>query len=222
MERAQARRLRHLHAVLGLSERGNLGIPIAAYVLGDAALVAPVMLIQLLVLQPIALALLDADALGHMSARTILVRTTTNPFTIGTGIGVFLSATSTSLPRVAMDPLELIAGMAVPAMLMAYGISLRLGPLPGRGAPVGDLALVTGLKMIVQPAAAYLIGRFTLGLEDTALLAVTILSALPTAQNIFIMATRYNRSMILARDAIFISTISSVPVIAIITALIAP
>ena len=38
---------------------GNLGLPIAAYVLGDAALIAPTLLMQLLVLQPIALAVLD-------------------------------------------------------------------------------------------------------------------------------------------------------------------
>ena len=38
---------------------GNLGLPIAAYVLGDAALVAPTLLMQLLVLQPLALAFLD-------------------------------------------------------------------------------------------------------------------------------------------------------------------
>lgn len=38
---------------------GNLGIPIAAYVLGDAALVAPTLLMQLLVMQPVALAVLD-------------------------------------------------------------------------------------------------------------------------------------------------------------------
>ena len=38
---------------------GNLGLPIAAYVLGDVALVAPTLLLQMLVLQPIALAVLD-------------------------------------------------------------------------------------------------------------------------------------------------------------------
>src|SRR5690348_12304931 len=39
---------------------GNLGIPIASYVLGNAALVAPTLLLQLLFLQPLALAFLDA------------------------------------------------------------------------------------------------------------------------------------------------------------------
>ena len=38
---------------------GNLGLPIAAYALGDAALVAPMLLAQLLILQPTGLAVLD-------------------------------------------------------------------------------------------------------------------------------------------------------------------
>ena len=38
---------------------GNLGLPIAAYALGDAALIAPMLLAQLLVLQPSGLAVLD-------------------------------------------------------------------------------------------------------------------------------------------------------------------
>lgn len=41
---------------------GNLGIPIAVYVLGDASLVAPVLLFQLLLLTPIALTVLDLSA----------------------------------------------------------------------------------------------------------------------------------------------------------------
>ena len=46
---------------------GNLGLPIAAYVLGDVALVAPTLLLQMLVMQPIALAVLDhATAPGRV------------------------------------------------------------------------------------------------------------------------------------------------------------
>ena len=75
--------------------------------------------------------------------------------------------------------------------------------------------------MVVQPIAAYVVGRFVLGLDPGALLAVTVLSALPTAQNVFVIATRYDRSTLLARDAIFVSTLASVPVVLAITALIA-
>lgn len=201
---------------------GNLGLPIAAYVLGDTALVAPVLLLQLLLLQPLALVLLDADASSsRLSLRTIVMRPFTNPITIGSLIGVVLALTDISLPGAIHDPLELVGGMAVPSMLIAYGVSLRLGPLPGRGVPPGELGFVVGLKMLVQPLAAYAVGRFVLDLDTSALLAVTVLSALPTAQNVFVIASRYERATLLARDAIFISTLASVPVVMLITALIA-
>jgi predicted permease len=57
-----------------------------------------------------------------------------------------------------------------------------------------------------------------LGLRDTGLLAVTVLAALPTAQNIFIHATRYGRSEVVARDAIFLTTVLSLPVLFVVAA----
>lgn len=200
----------------------NLGIPIAAYVLGDAALVAPLLLLQLLVLQPLALTLLDVAASEEgLRLDRVLARPVRNPITIGSLIGLALAATGVDLPAAVQDPLALLGGMAVPAMLLAYGVSLRLGPLPGRGVPAADLATTVALKMVVQPLAAYAVGRFALGLEGDALLAVTVLSALPTAQNVFIIASRYDRAVLLARDAILLSTLASVPVIVAITALVA-
>lgn len=201
---------------------GNLGLPIAAYVLGDPALVAPILLMQLLVLQPLALTLLDvAVSETRLSVGAVVSRPLKNPITIGSAIGLGFALTGLELPTAVHDPLALVGGMAVPSMLIAYGVSLRLGPLPGRGVAPAELALATGLKMVVQPLAAYLVGRFALGLGDEQLLAVTVLSALPTAQNVFVIASRYERSVLLARDAIFVSTLASVPVVVLITALIA-
>jgi len=201
---------------------GNLGIPVAAYALGDAALVAPTLLLQLLVLQPLALTLLDVDrSPGRMPVRKILMRPLTNPLTIGTGLGVVLALTDTRLPQPIHDPLALIGGMAVPAMLIAYGVALRLGPLPGRGVRPRALATVVGLKMVVQPLAAYGAGRFLLGMDGLDLFAVTLLASLPTAQNVFVVATRYERAVLLARDAIFVSTLCAAPAAVVIAAFLA-
>jgi hypothetical protein len=193
---------------------GNLGLPIAAYVLGDPVLVAPTLLLQMLVLQPLALVLLDADAsTTKLSFWDVIRRPLTNPITVASAIGVTLSVSDFDLPEAVSAPLDLVAGMAVPSMLIAYGVALRLGPLPGRGVPALDLAAVVATKQIVQPVAAYVIGRFVLGLDAEALLAVTVLSALPTAQNVFVVAQRYNRATLLARDVIFVSTLATVPAI---------
>lgn len=199
---------------------GNLGIPIASYVLGDAALVAPTLLLQLLVLQPLALTVLDhATGRKGFSVRRALTRPFVNPLTIASIIGLALSVTHTQLPTLVADPLALVAGMAVPGMLLAYGISLRLGPRFGAGAG-SEIGVLSVLKLVVQPLAAYLACRFIFGLDGTALLAVSVLSALPTAQNIFIIASRYERGVVVARDTIFVTTMLCIPVLLVIVALV--
>ncbi|MFT4262136.1 MAG: AEC family transporter [Nocardioides sp.] len=200
----------------------NLGIPIATYVLGNASASVPTLLLQLVVIQPVALTFLDiAVAHERLSVRTVLSRPFRNPMTLGSAGGLLLALTGWRLPTLVHDPLAIIGGMSVPCMLIAYGISLRLGPLPGRGVPPVELGSIVVLKMVVQPLAAYAIGRFLLGFEGHDLLAVTVLSALPTAQNVFVMSVRYNRSVVLARDAIFVNTFGAIPVLLTIAALLA-
>ncbi|MFC7487149.1 AEC family transporter [Knoellia sp. CPCC 206453] len=199
---------------------GNLGIPVASYVLGDASYVAPTLLLQLLVLQPIALALLDADALGRSpSFAQLVTRPFRNPLTVGSLIGLLLSVTGWTLPDFVGNPLELLGNLAVPSMLIAYGIALRLGPGLGAAGSVSELATTSALKLVVQPVVAYAVAHFALGVDGHALLAIVVCSGLPTAQNIFVHATRYDRATVLARDTILITTMGSVPVILAIAAL---
>ena len=207
---------------------GNLGLPIAAYVLGDASLIAPMLLTQLLLLQPVGLAILDTTVRRtdpeEPVRRRVLRRLTQplrNPLTIGSLIGLLLALLHIELPRPVLDPLLLVGGMAVPAMLLAYGVALRLGPRPGAGEPVSQIATIVALKLGLQPVLAYLIGRYLVGLDGPEVLAVTVIAALPTAQNIFTHAVRYDRGVILARDTIFVSTLGSVPVLILIAALLA-
>jgi malonate transporter and related proteins len=207
---------------------GNLGLPIAAYALGDAALIAPMLLTQLLVLQPSGLAVLDVithvPIPGISGRRLLLIRLTRplrNPLAVGSLLGLVLALTGIKLPVIINAPLTLVGGMAVPSMLLAYGISLRLGPRPGAGEPPIQIGTLVLLKLVVQPIAAYLIGAYAVGLAGHDLLAVTVIAALPTAQNVFTLAMRYGRGVILARDTIFVATLLSVPVILGITWLLA-
>lgn len=135
---------------------------------------------------------------------------------MGTLLGLLLAVTGWRLPTVVADPVELIGDMAVPAMLLAYGVALRLGPGFGGGVAAGELALTSGLKLVAQPVAAYAVAHHLLGLTGHPLLAVVVCSSLPTAQNILVHATRYDRATTLARDTILVTTVGAVPVIAIV------
>jgi len=200
----------------------NLGLPITVYVLGSASFVAPVLLLQLLVITPLAFAILDAViSKRRPSILSIMSQPLRNPITVGSFLGLLCSLTGWQVPALVAAPIGLIAGMAVPGVLLAYGVSLRLGPRPIASGSVVELAVVCALKLVVQPVLAYAAARWLFDLEGRALLAATVVAALPTAQNIFVYASRYNRSTTLARDSIFVTTAMSVPVLLTITALLA-
>ncbi|MEO3874371.1 AEC family transporter [Nonomuraea sp. B12E4] len=203
---------------------GNLGVPISIYVLGDGALVAPILLFQLLVLTPVSFLILDQ---GARSVREALLIPLRNPLTVASLVGLAFALSGFSLPVMVMRPIELLGGAAVPVALLAYGLSLygsqRRAPeapdatgekeAPGRPKGAGkDVLLAVGLKAFVQPAVAYLAARFALGLDGSALLAATLFAALPTAQNIYVYAVTYDTGRRLARGAILLTTALSIPI----------
>jgi predicted permease len=190
---------------------GNLGIAVAAYVVGDTTVVVPTLLVQMMVVQPIALMVLDRLTGRGFGAWSTLRRLTTNPLTVASVIGVVLAVTGWELPRVVDSPVRLLAGLAIPAMLMAYGAALRLAPWPGKAGHNGEVLVAAVLKMVVMPVVAWTAGT-AFGLEGQVLLGVVITAGLPTAQNIFLHATRYRTGEDIARETILVTTLCSLPV----------
>jgi malonate transporter len=194
---------------------GNLGIPISAYVLGDPSFVAPVLLFQVLVMAPVGLAVLaGSHSAGDAPLRwRLLTQPLRTPVVVGCALGVLVAATGVDLPSLVLEPIQLIAALAVPAALLAYGMSLHGAPRPASGQGAGQVWLAVALKTLGQPALAYALGRWAADLSGQALLAVTLTSALPTAQNVFVYASSYDRGTLLARDAVLVSTVLCVPVL---------
>lgn len=101
----------------------------------------------------------------------------------------------------------------------------RTGPgrPDGYGRPVRgpeELALwcAVGWKLLVCPLLAVLVGSL-LGLRGAELLVPVTTASLPTAQNVFMYASRYERGVSLARDAVVLTTAGFVPVVLLATAL---
>lgn len=202
---------------------GNLGVPVAAYVLGDGALVAPIVLFQLLVMAPVAFAVLDGDRQGsgrRVSLRTVVTRPLRNPLTVASLLGLLVASLDVQLPTVVMRPIDLVAAAAVPVGLVAYGLSLSGGTRDSITLR-RDVVLAVLLKTLLQPVAAYAVGRWVLGLDGMALLAPTLLAALPTAQNVYVYAVHYRSSRTLARSAVLLSTLLSIPIMTAISGLLA-
>lgn len=209
---------------------GNIGIPLTAYLLGSIVSVVPPTLYQQLVLGPIAMVVLDARRRAQDTAiadpltrgrlrtlRSVLRRTLRNPVIIGTLIGLVLAALPWTLPEVVFQPLELLGAAAPPLALLTFGMSLAAPRVRAEQAPRGDIALVAVLRAVVHPALAIGLGTL-LGLEGDALLAVAVVSALPTAQNVLVYAIQYRQGTALARDAGLVTTVLAVPALLVVAA----
>lgn len=197
----------------GYVNANNVGIPLALYMLGSAAYAAPIVLLQLLFFAPIGLAILDARSTGTTSLPRIVGRTLRNPIIVGSLAGLLVSLAGITLPPIVHDPIARVGEAAIPLMLISFGLSLAGQRMLSPGSGRALVVLASALKLLVMPATAWLLASFVFGLDGEALYAVVVLAALPTAQNVFNYAQRYETAEIMARDTVFVTTIGCIPVL---------
>ena len=275
----------------GYVNAANLGIPVAVLVLGDAATIAPILLLQLLVLTPATFTVLDAvTRRGNPSRLATLTVPLRNPLLWGVVAGTAANLGGVDLKEwgggYPAQGLEMLGRVAVPLMMLALGMSLAGAPRPLRnlvpeeaapspqGSPArtvqspqsarqsqeplaaeagseaheintaggrpprveeepahgarstsqrgagrrSDLWLAVGWKLAVMPGLAVVVG-LAAGLSGAQLLDPVVTAALPTAQNVFMYASRYGAAKDLARDAVLLTTAGFVPVVLLAAAL---
>ena len=269
----------------GYVNAANLGIPVAVLVLGDAATIAPILLLQLLVLTPATFTVLDAvTRRGNPSRLATLTVPLRNPLLWGVVAGTAANLGGVDLKEwgggYPAQGLEMLGRVAVPLMMLALGMSLAGAPRPlrnpapdkvapspqdspaqsarqGQEPPVAEagseahaidtaggrpprveeepaleatstthrgadrhsgLWLAVGWKLAVMPGLAVVVG-LAAGLSGAQLLTPVVTAALPTAQNVFMYASRYGAAKDLARDAVLLTTAGFVPVVLLAAAL---
>ncbi|MFN3602671.1 MAG: AEC family transporter [Dietzia sp.] len=211
----------------------NLGIPIAVYVLGDFGFVMPLLLFQVVVLQPIAIAVLEratrsagadgsAGGGGGGGALASIVQAIRTPLVLAALAGVVVAALPWTPPERLLEPVHLVGQISVPGALLVFGMSLYgVKVLEAGASPRREIALASVLKLVAHPLLAYAIGRGVMGMQGHELLTVVVAAALPTAQNVLVVATRYGHGMLLARDSAVLTTLGALPVLLLVSALLA-
>ena len=207
----------------GYVNGNNIGLPVAVYLLGNAAFTAPIILLQLIVLAPTALVLLDAAT--HEGRRTVIGTVLTslrNPLVIGSLAGTVVAVTHVTVAPVVLEPLRLLGGASVPLMLTLFGLSL-VGARPlAAGGGRSDVLLASFLKAIGMPVVAWIVGALVFRIPPVELHTSVVLAGLPTAQNVLNFASRYGTGVPIARDAGLITTIAAVPVLLVVSLLLVP
>ena len=244
----------------GYVNAANLGIPVLIVLLGDATAIAPILLLQLLVISPTAFAILDVStARGAGSRPAVWTAPLRNPLLLGVVAGLVVNLTGWDARAAAggliANSLDALGALAVTLMMLSLGMSLaassprvtrrltivrvaRLrapgsaadgadgGPAAGgadsgvdgagaasdRGERGAVLWVSVAWKLAVVPLLALGLGT-ALGLRGPALLVPVTTAGLPSAQNVFMYATRYGAAKPLARDCVLLTTAGFVPVV---------
>jgi malonate transporter len=194
----------------GYTNANYIGLPVATYVLHDAALVVPIVMVQLLVITPIALTLLEIVTTGRASWRSVLTAPLRNPLIVAVVLGAVVALTTVRLPSVLADPIATVGHATVPVVLIVFGMSLHGQRVLAAGSDRAATVVAVLLKSVGMPAIAVALAT-ALRLSHSATYAVTVLAGLPTAQNVFLYGQRFQTSLVLVRDAIFLSTVACVP-----------
>lgn len=131
-----------------------------------------------------------------------------NPGVMSVLVGLPLFLLKVTLPTVIDKPIEYIASMQTPIAMLIFGTFIahtKLNDLFQNK----KIALVSLMKLIILPVI--MIGIYKLfGLTGTLLVALTISSCAPTANNTVMFAAKYNKDTSLAAQVVAIVSFISV------------
>lgn len=191
----------------------NIGLPVSIYVIGDATHVVPTLIVQMAVFTPIILAFLGSDSgegtAAQRMGRSILSAITT-PMVIAAILGMVVAFLGWTVPAPILEPARILGGASVPMILMSFGASLTVGGVLSSKDNRPGTITATALKIAGMPLIAYLVAT-AMNVSPEYTYAAVILSALPTAQNMYNYAATYQRGEIIARDTVLLTTFLSLP-----------
>lgn len=203
-----------------LGNNGNMGLPISYFALGEAGLaLATIYYITNSFLgNTLGVFIASMGRTGSPSAGDATAgeakgasvgeafRSTLKvPILYAALLGILINGMGWELPMGLFRPIDLLADLAIPGMLVLLGIQLSSAPLVARQSV---LARVVALRLLGTPLLAFLlcwVMGFT-GLERNVIL---LQSAMPTAVITTVLATEYDAAPRFVATVIFFTTLVS-------------
>lgn len=196
---------------ISIGNLGFLALPLMLAVFGNQAAgpVATAILIDLIILIPLSIALLEISGSGKQNVRWQETAKNTakgvvfNPFVLAILAGFLLSASGIPLVGPVDRFFEFFGAAAGPTALFALGISLADRRVEGDRLAIVIMSLA---KLIIHPLLVFsLFSAFGVtGIERT---MATVVAAMPIAGNVFVIARGYGVLVRRASASILVSTV---------------
>lgn len=189
---------------------GFMGLPILVTLFGDAAVLPAVLIIVFdhIILIPLTTALIEGSNGGQASMRAIFKRVSIgmarNPLIVSTFAGLLWGLTGLSLWGPVETLLNLLANSSAPCALFALGLTLV-------GRPIADgleqISLTAIGKLAVHPIMVWMLAAYVLKLDPFLTAVAVIQASMPTAANVYILATQQNTYVQRASSTILVTTV---------------
>ncbi|MDR7126975.1 putative permease [Pseudorhodobacter sp. 4114] len=199
---------------------GFMGFPLILTVMGSSGL-APTLIASVLtvcVLCAIGLILIEFSMTsrapqsgGHLQVlRRVALALVTNPILVAPLVGCLFLFLGVELPEPVDGFFTMLGAAASPCALIALGLFFAEKPVPR---PSGQSWLVPALvsaKLLVHPAATWVVAGPLLGLPPPLLHTAVLLAALPTGTTPFMLTEVYHREAAITGKVVITSTIVAV------------
>ncbi|SOE99396.1 hypothetical protein SAMN05446635_7410 [Burkholderia sp. OK233] len=194
---------------------GYIGFPLGMIAFGSASLTPTTIATILVACLLFALAIvlievgLQTERTPHKLGLKVLGSLARNPLIVSPILGVLLASTHVALPQSAETFLKLLSGAASPCALVSLGLFLA-EKRPSETGARGISLLLTGVKLLGQPALTWWLAARVFGLPATLVEMAVVLAALPTGTGPFMLAEFYRREAHITSRTILLSTVGSV------------
>lgn len=190
--------IRDYQGALMFPNMGNMGLPLSLFAFGDQGLALAIVLFAL-------------SAIGNFTIGTSIAAGTMDPRALArmpiiyaVALSLVIIITGLQLPEWFENALHLVAGIPVPLMLVALGVSLSR--LKARSLPK---ALFLSLVRLIGGFGIGLLVCWIFDLQDPARGVVMLQSCMPTAVFNYLFAERYGRDAPGVAGVVLISTLLS-------------
>jgi predicted permease len=139
-----------------------------------------------------------------------------NPLFVAPVLGALFAISGIGMPKGLETFIDLLGGAASPCALVALGTFMADDRDADDRTSIGDIALLTVLKLVLTPFVAYVLTYHVFPMPKPMADLTILLCALPTGTGPFMLAEYYKRGAAITANTMLYSTLASVVTLSII------
>jgi predicted permease len=198
-----------------VSNNGNMGLPIALFALGDAGLVLATVYYAISAFLTNTLGVFVASS-GSAPLGKALGQSLRAPVLYATLLGITLNRLAVPIPDPLYRAVDLMAGAAIPMMLVLLGIHLSVTPFNREQTVVWRSVVI---RLGLSPLAALAICQ-VMGIGGLERQVMILQAAMPTAVVATVLSTEFAAAPRLVAAAVLVSTLVSLVTVSVVLVLV--